>query len=148
MRRPAVHIAVVLLAVVIGGGFLLYREVSNGIHNRYAVWWVADMVVEHMEANDGRWPQRWEDLLDDYETCVARSGRPWTFEELRSRVVVDWQADPAQLTAVARQADAPSFRIIWLADGSSSHYQDHEPNQIVCDYLRTKKSAVRSAKIP
>ncbi len=135
MRR--IHLFIVLtIALVVGGAWFAYHKVDASVRNSYAVWWVAAMVIEHMQAHDGDWPKDWSDLNDDYELCVRRSGRPWTFEELRGRVIVDWQADTKQLTDQARRGQP--FRVIWLADGTDSHYQSHEPNKMLSAYFLEK----------
>jgi hypothetical protein len=98
---------------------------------------LADMVVEHLKASGGDWPQNWDELRDDYQICVQRSGQPWSFEELQRRVVVDWQANPIELAALADREIVPPFRVIWLSDGSNSHWEQNEPNQIIADYLKS-----------
>lgn len=98
------------------------------------------MIVLHLQGNDDVWPRSWEDLRDDYETCVVRSGGPWSFEELQQRVRVDWNADAKRLASQANAAGPVRFRVIRLADGSDDHYQGYEPNAIVRDYLRDAAS--------
>ncbi len=88
---------VVVIAALISLGLSYANRVAQSISGSYAVWWVADMVVEHLDANDGEWPKNWNALRDDYQTCVKRSGRPWEFEQLRTRVAVDWDANPKKL---------------------------------------------------
>ncbi len=136
--KPAA--ALILVAAICCGGYFVHRT-NEAVKNAYAVWWVADMVIEYMKANDGRWPKSWDDLRQPYEICTNRSGRPWTFDELESRAAVDWNADPAELvrsTLDLRNAE-PAFRVIWLRDGSESHWQTREPNRMVLEYLQTKK---------
>ena len=114
-RLGTLLIFVAIAAVLSYGAYTLY-ETRETIHNAYAVWWVGDMVVEHMAANDGQWPDSWEELRDDYQTCVNRSGQPWQFAELRDRVTIDWDVVPGDL--VEQQTNAiPDFRVIWLRDG-------------------------------
>ncbi len=127
------------MASVVAFGISTVIGVKNAIRNSYAVWWVADMVVEHLDANDDEWPKDWGDLRDDYQTCVINArAQPWEFDELKRRVGIDWNAEPIDL--VARQINGePEFRAIWLADGSNSNWADAEPNQIVLDYLNRKK---------
>ena len=121
---PAVFSAIAFYAI----------NVNHSVRNSYAAWWVANMVVEHMQANHGRWPNNWDDLRDDYQTCVKRSGRPWQFDELKRRVKIDWNANPDDL--IRKHADSEvEFRVIWLADGTRSHWAGREPNQIVLDYF-------------
>lgn len=131
-----------LLFVVIGGGvtYFVLRNVERVVKNAYAVWWVADMVVEHMKSNQNRWPRNWDDLREPYAALAQRSGQPWTFDELRERVVVDWKANPKSL------AKENSFRVIWLKDGTSSHYEGCEPNEIVRRYLSTAFDSDRPDK--
>ena len=116
--------------------FFAYRSMDATIRNAYAQWWVADMVTLHLEANDESWPNSWDELRDDYETSIKTSGRPWSFEELCQRVVVNWNVDTRELKMVV--ADGLDFRVIWLRDGTTSHWYSREPNQIISDYLRLK----------
>jgi hypothetical protein len=137
VRRIGLKIIVGILVVAIGVGAWTIHCSMESVRNAYAVWWVADMVVEHLKANGGAWPQSWDDLRDDYHTCVKRSGQPWSFEELRSRVVIDWRAEPSELAALANQGSDARFRVIWLKDGSNSHWEHAEPNRIIADYLKS-----------
>jgi hypothetical protein len=140
MRRRTILLAALALALSLGGGALyLARRTANAIGDAYAGWWVADMVIEHMETHDGAWPRGWDDLREPYETCVRRSGQPWTFEQLRSRVDVDWGADPVQLAASLGDGPGPPFRVIWLRSGGHNHWEGREPNRMIYDYLRGRK---------
>ena len=116
--------------------FFAYRSMDATIRNSYAQWWVADMVTLHLEANNESWPNSWDELRDDYEACVKTSGRPWSFDELSQRVVVNWNVDTKKLKKVV--ADGSDFRVIWLRDGTISHWYSREPNLIIRDYLRLK----------
>ena len=107
------------------------------MHNSYAVWWVANMVVEHMKANNNQWPKNWDELRDDYQTRTERSGEPWSFEELAGRTNIDWQTDPADLLVKSGDHQTAQFRVITLSDGTDSHWQGREPNQIILKYLRS-----------
>ena len=140
MRKP--HKTLVrwaVLGVCIAGfsfAFFAYRTMDATLRNSYAVWWVADMVTVHLAANHGSWPHSWDDLRDDYETCVKHSGRPWTFEELSRRVIVDWNVDTKTLEQAI--TDGTNFRVIWLRDGMTCSWERREPNQIVRNYLRSR----------
>ena len=110
-------------------------QINNTIRNAYAGWWVGDMVVEHLRANNDEWPKNWDDLTDDYQTCIANAGaQPWDFDELRNRVKIDWNADPVKL-AEQQSGSEPGFNVIWLADGTNASWADAEPNEIVLRYL-------------
>src|SRR3954452_23982693 len=83
-----------------------------------------------------------------YEAATKRVGRPWTFEELRSRVEVDWDADPSVLSEMKLTDNQPPFRVIWLRDGSEAYWSGKEPNRLIWDYLqqrRTRWTTGRSA---
>jgi hypothetical protein len=138
-RRFARLIVASLVILGLGLSYLGYRlsALNEGIRNSYAEWWVADMVIEYLQANHDAWPRGWSDLRQPYENCVKRSGRPWTFEELQARVDVDWQADPKQLAAAAERQDT-TFRVIWPRDGTDSSWELHKPNQMIYDYFREK----------
>ncbi|WP_166828413.1 hypothetical protein [Thalassoroseus pseudoceratinae] len=129
----------VTAALILAAGYYLHR-LDQGVRNSYAVWWVANMVVEHMKSNNNQWPQGWEDLRDDYQICIERSGQSWSFAELSTRTEVNWQVDPVQLLAQSKDAETARFRVITLADGTDSHWRSREPNQIVLDYLRSNRS--------
>lgn len=146
-RKTAIRmIAFTVVMLVVLGVWMVYRALES-VRNSYAIWWVADMVVVYMEANENRWPRNWDDLREPYNVCTRRSA-PWTFEELQSRVDVDWLADPALLV------NQTAIRVIWLKDGSDSHWESRDPNIIIRDYLRrpataelTGQDAIESQKV-
>ena len=132
------HVGKLILAILLScilAVVLIWRHVDNTVRNCYAQWWVADMVILHLNANDQQWPQSWNDLRDDYEVCIKRSGKPWTFEELSERVTVDWSAETDSLRSLHSGNSTPSFRVIWPGDGSSAHWESREPNSMIADYL-------------
>lgn len=130
---------VVAIAAIVAFGISTLMEVNNTIRNAYAGWWVGDMVVEHLRANNDEWPKNWDDLTDDYQTCVANAGaQPWGFDELRNRVKIDWNAVPTDLAQ--QQSDGePEFNVIWLSNGTNASWADAEPNEIVLRYLNRKQ---------
>ncbi len=141
MRRWRVLIAVTALVLaLVGGAAYFVRNTTAATGDAYAAWWVADMVIEYMETHDGAWPRSWDDLREPFETCTQRSGRPWTFEQLRDRVEVDWDADPNELATKPVEGSGPPFKVIWLRNGGSTHWKEHEPNRMVLDYLRSRKA--------
>lgn len=132
LQRMA-YVAVVV--VLLGGGYYGFC-MRETVRNAYAASWVASMVVEHLRSNNNQWPRSWDELKDDYETCTARSGRPWTFEELSTRTIVDWQADPKELLTLSADRETEQFQVIKLADGSDDHWRRQNPNQMILEYLR------------
>ena len=120
LRLRTLFLVIAAISVIAAVAYYV-NSVNQAMRNSYAVWWAADMVVEHMEANNSQWPQNWEDLRDDYQTCVRRSGQPWQFDELQHRVKIDWDVNPHEL--VDQQLEGiPQFRAIWLADGTDSYW--------------------------
>ena len=120
---------------------LIYRHFDNNIRNAYAQWWVADMVRLHLHENEQQWPRSWNDLRDDYDACVKLSGRPWSFEELSTRVTVDWSVETETLRELSSTNDRPPFRVIWATDGSTKHWQHREPNTMIFEYLKLQSAA-------
>jgi len=58
-----------------------------------------------------------------------------SIEELQGLVIVDWDANPDELIRAPRREGRPPFRVIYLRNGKSTHYQGREPNQMILDYL-------------
>lgn len=69
---------IVCIVVVLVACFA-FHQLSGNIRNSYLGWWVVSMVVERLKANDDQWPTCWDGLRDDYETCIDRAGRAWSF---------------------------------------------------------------------
>ena len=128
-----------------------YQAFNVTVPNAYAVWWTADLVIAHMEKNDGRWPRSWEDLRateasGDKGTATTNRDGSIVFEfrprakidELQQRVEIDWAVEPAKLRTVSLKSNIPPFRVIRLRNGKNSHYEGKEPNTMILDYLQWK----------
>jgi len=127
------------IASLIGFAASTIVQMNSTVRNAYAGWWVGDMVVEHLRANNDVWPKNWDELTDDYQTCVANAGaQPWEFEELRNRVEIDWNADPNVLVEQHANGE-PEFNVIWLSDGTNASWVDADPNEIVLRYLTRRQ---------
>lgn len=118
----------------------LIRYVEDKVSDAYAVEWVVTVVIDHMETHDGAWPQNWDDLRAAY----SRYGNPWDFDDLRSRVCVDFDADPEKLVLAEPRPDGPPFRVVYLCRGGDTHGVGGEPNQRILDYLKRKAEAAES----
>jgi hypothetical protein len=138
--RKKQFVILLIVAVVMGGaGFVAYGihcAVNQTVPNAYAVEWVGGMVVDYLRQNNDRWPQSWDDLRPVYEQHVSQVGQPWTFDELRSRVIIRWDVDVERV----RNLPAPPADLIFLRDGGKEHWAGHEPNQMVHEYLVKNKS--------
>jgi hypothetical protein len=144
-------IAGLLLA---GGGFFTYAVYQTThviVPNAYAVWWTADLVIEHMEKHHGAWPRSWDELRATSEqaykgtvstnldgTMIAEFRPRASIEELQQRVEIDWTADPNQLVKADFKTSGAPFRVIWLRNGKSTHYSGKEPNEMILEFLKMK----------
>ncbi|MEQ8786992.1 MAG: hypothetical protein RIC55_11860 [Pirellulaceae bacterium] len=106
------------------------NESVKNIEEAHAVELTAELIIKHMETNQGRWPSCWEDLPR------VGSVRPDVVIDLQKRVAVNWSADPRKLAQAKAVTDHPPFRVVWLKNGSPVHFEDGEPNQMILDYLR------------
>lgn len=140
MKRRLLLVDVVLALLGSAGAVYFACRAITAKHDAYAVEWVSGMVIEYMETHDGAWPRGWEDLRTPFETLAKGSSGPWTLENLRARVDVDWEADPAQLTTASDTGAEPPFKVIWLRSGRQTHFRDREPNRMILDYLRNRKA--------
>jgi len=135
--------AILLLAFVVTYGmWTIHHVVTEEVPNCYAVWWVAGMVIDHMETHDGEWPRGWDDLRESYVNEAKKASYPrppaypWPFDELRRRIEIDWNAEPRNLASADSRPGEPPFRVIWLRDGSQSYWSGAEPNQLILEYLK------------
>jgi len=146
MKRPRWRV-IVLLVLLFAASFgtysawRFYELITEGVPDMYAQWWVGDMVIEYMKGHDDAWPKNWDDLREPYATCVQQAGNAsWSFDELRSRVDIDFSADPAALARVSPSDErSPPFRVIWARSGKRRAYDGAEPNEMVFKYLTKSK---------
>lgn len=144
-------IAGVLLGVAGFFTYAVYQTTQVIVPNAYAVWWTADLVIEHMEKHQGAWPRSWEELRATSDqaykgtvstnldgTRIAEFRPRASIEELRQRVEIDWAADPHELVKADFKTSGPPFRVIWLRNGKSTHYSGKEPNEMVLEFLKWK----------
>jgi hypothetical protein len=133
----------IIIAVAAFFAYAVYQTTHVIVPNAYAVWWTADLVIDHMERHDGAWPRSWEELRLTSEQAYKGTAstnldgtrivefRPReSIEELRQRVEIDWKAD--------FKMTGPPFRVIWLRNGKSTHYSGKEPNEMILEHLKWK----------
>ncbi|MGJ8655833.1 MAG: hypothetical protein ACSHX6_05220 [Akkermansiaceae bacterium] len=127
-----------MIAIAVVGGviFLGYR-VHRTVREAYASEWVAGHVIRYMEANNGRWPERWEDLrpIHDQAVLKSRDASSWSFEMLQRHVIVDWNADPAKLVKIPKSSGSPPFQVIRGRHGA--YWSGMEPNRLIHEWLLT-----------
>lgn len=163
-RRTRIIIGSVSAAVLAVVGFLAYAAYQAGhvvIPNAYAVWWTADLVIDHMEKHGGAWPRSWEELRVTSEqaykgtvstnldgTVIAEFRPRDTIEDLQKRVEIDWNADPSELVKAQFKEKGPPFRVIRLRNGKNTHYQGKEPNEMVLEYLKWREKNAAETGTP
>lgn len=131
--------------------YAAYQTTHVIVPNAYAVWWTADLVIDHMERHHGAWPRSWEELRATGEqtykgtastnrdgTMIAEFRPRASIEELQQRVEIDWSANPSELVKAAFKDSGPPFRVIRLRNGKSTHYSGKEPNEMILEYLKWK----------
>ena len=148
-RKIIVRVAIIAIVGILGGlvyfAFSFYHYISEYIPNAYAQEWVAGMVIDYLRQNDDRWPQSWEDLRPVYEQHTKKT-QPWSFEELQSRVVIEWDVDVERLRHPPPRADGLPFRVIYLRDGTDAYWGGAEANRMLWSYLKEKE--VRASTRP
>lgn len=147
-KQIVLALLVVLLAAAGIFAYSVIHCVGEVVRDAYAQEWVAGMVIRHMEWHEGSWPNDWEDLKEPYEVSAGRSGQPWSFGELRSRVAIDFAANPAELSQASETDGRPPFRAIYLRNGKQTHWAGGEPNSRVLRYLKERAQRPASYKYP
>ena len=137
-NRLAVAIGALALLAGLFVSWVVFHFFAFGIDNAYAQWGAADMVIGYMEKHEGRWPRSWEDLRPQFEAGGGRVGG-WSFEKYRSRVWIDWSADPKALEMAAVQCDKPWFDVIHPTDRIDVRFGGG-PNAILHAYFKAKAS--------
>lgn len=138
---------ILVLAVVGYAGYSIYR-IPETFREAYALCWVSGMVVDYMEGNDGRWPREWDDLKGPYELAVAQVGRTWTFDDLRSRVDVDFSADPKELAKARVKNGSVPFRVISLRSGYYHYIEGSDPNVRIWEHLQKRAKQAETMPAP
>jgi len=131
-------LSVLALAAVLIFTAWTVQNTLEAVYDSYAVKTTADLIIEHMKENEGRWPSDWDDLRHIAQTKHMHSG---AFPEVADRVNVDWDADPSELRKAEPRPDGPPFRVIWLKSSRDVHWEGMEPNQLILDYLKQSDSA-------
>jgi hypothetical protein len=165
-RRKRIIVTWVVAGLTAAGGFLVWfgYQVLQVPKQAYAVWWTADLAIEHMEKHDGEWPRSWDELRTTselaykgtistnlYEGTVVAEFRPRdAIADLQRLVEIDWKANPSELRKAEFLDDGKApFRVIWLKNGKNRHYVGREPNQMILGYLKRKaKQAEQGAPAP
>ena len=132
-------VAFTVLTVIIGGAFLFLRMIEKTVMDAYRVWGTGDMLVAYMEANDGQWPEDW----DDVRRFMAEHPRQYAavtgFNDVYVHMDIDFTFDPASVdTTIEFDESQPAFRATWLRNGKTTRYEGTGPNEIIFRYLKRR----------
>ena len=125
-------LALFVLGVVLV--FVAFRQSMEAVRDSYAQWDVALALINHMRTRDGAWPKDWAALEEAYKTTPDLRG--WGWDNVKTRVEVDFAANPAQLKQAPVRADGLPFRVVWLRNGKTRYWSGAEPNALIAEYLK------------
>jgi hypothetical protein len=129
----------VAIAVVGFGVFAHVAIMDVGFHGYMLPKGTAELLIEHMKANQGAWPKNWEELHKTF-LSVEKKGRfegvHW--EDYQRNIGIDFTANPVKLTAAAKHAPGwPPFRVIWQLDQPDlPRWRPIDPNEYLAGWLR------------
>jgi hypothetical protein len=147
-------ILVILVIVILAGTavFSIPHYVNELQTELYAQEWAANTVIQYMEWNGGSWPRSWVDLEEPFEAFYGDSSDSEAFQTMRSRVVIDFSANPTELAKVPMppgnppRFNTPPFRVFSLRSGRQ-HYGG-EPNTLVWEYLQKRAQRPANYQYP
>lgn len=126
---------IVIVAAILGYRFYIQliriREIKidSSAQSR-----VAEILIDYMERNGGEWPKNWEDLWESHDIVSGRSGRGWSLAELQERVVIQFDAKPAEMRR-ASSGQIPPFHVVYRRHGKQPWYVGLDPNSMILQYL-------------
>ena len=116
-------------------------------NDAYAMWAAGDVLLEYMDAHDGRWPSSWDDLRSFHASAGNKPTMVGPFSEMESRIRIDFRFDPQAAAASIRETDqSPTFRVVRLRNGSLTSWSTQEPNQRIFDELKRRRFGQASTK--
>ena len=138
-RKIGLLVALILLPIgLVWFGINLYL----GMDDAYAQWGAADMVIDYMETHDGQWPPNWKAIEPAFNAGGGRVGG-WSFAEYKSRVYIDFHADPASLRSLALRSDSVPFDVIHARWTWGVKF-GRGPNAALYEYFRLKAGIVEA----
>lgn len=138
-----VGVLVVFCVFLVGlAGMTMYMlsRAEDSVKDYQAPLWAGELLVEHLQANEDRWPASWDELRVTSDALVARgwTGQLYPFDDLRARVTVEFAISSRDIAA---SAGAP--RLILPAKDPDVEYDGDDPNIRVHEYLRKKFDPTR-----
>ena len=144
-------VAIMGIALVCYLAWAVYR-MSRVPGNAYATQGAADLIIHHLQLNSNHWPRSWSELNETYSKLardyaqIDVNGRiQWpgadgwvasSLEEIHKRIEIDWNVELEILQKTKATNGLRPFRVVWLRDGTHTHWQGMEPNRIIWNYLQ------------
>jgi len=133
---------VFFFALVMGLLRWLYVTGPVAVRNGYAGLTLRQMLIEHMEHNDGRWPESWDDLEPFFEEAARKESDYCTFATIKSSMYIDFSFDPDEYMEAVRQGSEPSELRVVAPKLGRFGWGDWWPNEAIEGYL-TRKANMR-----
>ena len=141
-RLRTLFILVAITALVLWIGRSLF-EAYQAPWDSYATWDGANLIIDHLRDHNGEWPKDWNDInLALQKRGQTRGGQ--SIDELKRRLTIDFNAEPAKLVTEIAQGDQPPFNVIRLRNGKQTHWAGAEPNGLIYDYLTNPEEYLNS----
>ena len=80
----------VLLIVVLGVFASEYHAMNQRITQTYKFDWAVQSIAIFLKHNNGNSPRNWDDLREPFRNSSESGACPWTFDEIRSSVQVNF----------------------------------------------------------
>ena len=135
-RKTKIFLSACLALLAAGIGFAIFAVHASiiAVDDSYAQWDAALAVISYMERNDGAWPTNWEAVHKGYLSATDLRGLGW--DNLYTRIDIDFSADPEELRTVELYQGEPPFKVIWLRNGKTHCWSGAEPNTLILEYLK------------
>jgi hypothetical protein len=135
-RKTKIFLSASLALLATGTGFAIFavRASLIAVDDSYAQWDAALSIISYMERNAEAWPKDWEAVHQGYLSAKDLRGLGW--DNLQTRVDIDFSADPAELKKMDLVQGEPPFQVIWLRNGKQHHWSGAEPNTLILEYLK------------
>ena len=138
--RWTVGCSVALGCILLSVGFCWYYG-QNLTINAYCMANAAYYLNQYMDIHDGEWPSSWDDLEKDVKAQrIFRRHRPFSFEETKQRVEIDFDVNPSDLRATDFIDGRATFCVVRLKAWPKGVWRGQEPNAMILEYLKSGRT--------
>jgi len=118
-----------LVFVILGVRYFI----ETSIHDAYAQKDAANLLIQYMQVHEGQWPADWDSL----EQLHSKGGSSISLDGIKSRIFIDFSADPKDLEKRSIESEDVTFDVIH-ARWPSSMVLEKGPNAQLYLYFRRK----------